>query len=142
MSRIQFPQRDPPERQPKPARKGLRRVSKARSKLNRELGPQRKAFLESVGTCMVCRQRPAVECHEICAGAAREACLDEWMLVMAVCRACHNKIQGTPAAKQIKLRIRWTIEETCRRYCELKGLASTAVVAEEVILRLACGKKR
>lgn len=128
-------------RQPMKRGKGLRRVSKKRAKLMREVGPQRKAFVESVGTCMVCRQRPAVECHEICAGAAREACLDEWMLVMAVCRRCHTKIQSTPAAKQIKLRIRWTIEETCRRYCELKGLAPTAVVAQEVILRLACAKK-
>src|SRR5262245_26294996 len=71
-------------------RKGLRPMSKKRAKLMREVGPERKAFVESAWSCMVCYMEKPTDCHEIARGPAREKALSEPSLWLAVCRRCHE----------------------------------------------------
>jgi hypothetical protein len=118
----------------------LRRVSKKRAALMREVGPERKAFLEEIGVCMVCRQNPPQDCHEIASGSAREDCLTEWDLIAVVCRKCHDKIQHWKPAKQIALVMAFRIDAACRRYCELKGFALTHVDRNAVLCALEYAK--
>ena len=108
--------------------------SKKRAKLMRKVGPKRKEFLESVGACMFegCGL-DACDPHEIACGHARADCLDEFELVMGLCRKHHKIVQHWPPAKQIAMRTLWKLKQVCRLYCELRGTAETHVTAEEVI---------
>lgn len=147
MSRINPNLRKPP---PEPAsgapkRRGLRRVSKKRAALMRAVSDDRKAFVEAAGVCMFpdCN-KPPDDIHEISRGHARERALSEPRLQMALCRKHHDWMDDYakfPPAKQIALRIRYEIEETCRLYCEARGLANSAVTPGEVILRLLIRRK-
>lgn len=114
-------------------RSPLRRVSKKRKKLNAGVNPERKAFVEAAGACMVCRVSPAVDAHEIASGHAREDCLTEWSLIMAVCRRCHTKIQHMKPEKQIALRTAFFIDQACEKYNELRGTAPTHVTRNGVL---------
>ncbi len=134
----------PAPEQAKPARKGLRYVSKDRAKLMKTLSPERCELKVHVGCCMKCRKAlgPAyLDAHEIANGAAREDCMDEPLLVMVLCRKCHNRVQGQPPAKQIALHFRWLIDVACAKYCDLTGTAPTHVVGEDVVTFLMMGKR-
>lgn len=120
----------------------MRRQSKKRAALMRVAGPQRKAFVESVGACMVCRQRNAVDCHEIVNSAGREKCLTEWRLVMALCRQCHEIVQPLPPAEQIALRHKWEITQDCLLFCDLDSKAHTYVEYGDVLDAMIRGYRR
>lgn len=49
------------------------------------------------------------------------------------CRGCHEDVGSWKPARQIGLHFKWLIELGCKRYCELKGLADTAVVPADVV---------
>ncbi len=130
------PPSPPPARVSQAQRTPLKRVSKKRAALMAKVGPERRARKESTQMCMCCREPlPAylLEIHEVASGPAREKCL-EWIdLQLVLCRGCHEHVQRWPAAKQIALGMMWDIEKRCALYCDLKGYAPTAVVADEVI---------
>lgn len=117
----------------------MRTVSKKRAKLKRETDPQRRAFVETVKTCMVCDGAPAVDCHEIARGAAREAALQLPQLWLAVCRKCHDNlddVQAFPSAKQLSYRIMHDIRRAVFTLNEARGRAQTDVTVNDVIGRL------
>lgn len=112
----------------------MRRVSAKRAKLMRTVGPARKEFRLAVGVCMLCRQNPASENHEIANGAAREKCLEVLDLQLCVCRSCHEAIQTAHPADQLALRTIWDIDYRTLKYNELMG--RNRVDTEDVIARL------
>jgi hypothetical protein len=121
-------------------------VSAKRAKLKRETDKERFDFLTEIETCMVpgC-DATAAHCHEIARGYAREGSLRERRMQMGLCRKHHelfDDYKKFPPAKQIEIRIRWEIEQTAKLYCELRGLAPSAVAAEEIIFRLAFNFKK
>lgn len=104
-----------------------------------QVGPERKAYKEQVGCCMVCRMQlppESLDCHELAAGYAREKCLTEWLLIMVVCRTCHDRIQGTKPKYQMRLLLLWIADEMARKYCELKGYATTHLTGAEVLVEI------
>lgn len=115
-------------------RKPLRRVSKKRAALNRKVKPMRDEY--KAGECMKCRKVPADDCHEIATAAAREQCLTEWSLVIALCRSCHSEVQNWTPATQIALLAAYRIDKACERYCELKGYAPSYVSRNSVLTAL------
>lgn len=126
-----------PRRAPKPLhtsiRKPLRAVSKKRAALIREVQPIRREWLAEVGACMICRQSPAIECHEIACGYARESCLNLFELVLGVCRRCHRRAERWKPAKQIAALVMWEIDKRCEAYCEMRGVAGTHVERNSVL---------
>ena len=113
----------------------LKRVSAKRRKLLRVVGPIRKDFLANAGQCMICRSATPVDVHEIARGFAREECLGQPILQLALCRACHAIAQDAPAAEQIAAKILWEIDLAVELYAGLR--ARRTVAREDVILRLA-----
>jgi hypothetical protein len=114
----------------------LKRISAKRRKLMATAGPERRAYKEQVGQCMICRRQESpdwLDAHEIAAGAAREACLTEWNLILVVCRECHERIQHSKPEKQIAYLAKWFIDQACAKYNELKGTAPTHVTAMGVL---------
>lgn len=117
-------------------RQPLRRVSKKRAALMSRIGPERRDLKILVGQCMKCRELLTpdyLDIHEIASGDAREKCLRAPDLQIVLCRECHMIVQYMPPAKQIAVRTRWIIDGACALYCELKGYAPTAVMADEVV---------
>lgn len=115
----------------------MRRVSKKRQALMRQAGPARKAFVESKATvCMVCHTAGhALQCHEIARGAAREKCLTEPSLWLAVCSECHEELgdyEKWPLARQLAARLWWDLCESVFRFNEIRGRAQSAVTPQSV----------
>jgi hypothetical protein len=120
-------------------RSPLKRISAKRRKLLATAGPERRAYKEQVGQCMICRQQlPAdsLDCHEIASGSAREACLTQWNLILVVCRECHERIQHSKPEKQIAYLAKFWIDQACAKYNELKGTAPTHVTRNDVVTYL------
>lgn len=125
------------------ARKPLRRKSAKRIALEKETNPARHKFVEDVGTCMICRQRPAQDPHEIPRGPAREKALREPRSWLAVCRICHDELDDFvqwPIARQIAVRMYWEIEQTCFIINELRCRAQTDCTPSDVLEWLANGQ--
>lgn len=86
----------------------MRRVSKKRQKLMREVKPIRDALRTEVGCCEICgSSRGTLDVHEIGRGQFREACLGERCALLVVCRRCHDdELSSTkrwPEARQLAL---------------------------------------
>lgn len=136
------PDKPAPARKP---RKTLKYVSDERKKLMATVGPERQARKQIIGECQHCRTEGTIDqldVHEIAAGGTREKCLWIADLQIVLCRKCHKLIQGMPPAKQIAIRAKWHIDFACKMYCEVKGLAPTAVVADEVVSYLMYAKTK
>jgi hypothetical protein len=119
-------------------------MSAKRKALMQTLSPERLSLKEQVGECMLCCRRlepEHLDVHEIASGPAREACLEQPSLQLVLCRGCHERVQSWPAAKQIAQRHRWMIVRECKLYCELKGRAPTAVIANDVEIYMVFGSK-
>jgi hypothetical protein len=82
----------------------LKRISNRRRNLMKAVKPFRAAYLARHLVCEVCLRRKPVDVHEICSGAHREKSLDKEYAVLAVCRACHNEIQGWAKSQQLALK--------------------------------------
>lgn len=85
---------------------------------------------------MVCRKAPATDPHEIASGDAREGCLSEIDLIMALCRSCHEQVQGWKPEVQIAARAAWLIDKQCYTYNVLKRTAQTHVTRVGVLTAL------
>lgn len=66
--------------------------------MKRETNPARHAYVAEIGVC-VCG-KTAVDPHEIAAGSSREKSLKNRFAWLALCRECHEKIQGSDQAEQ------------------------------------------
>lgn len=128
--------RQPPPATPKAAPKRMRANTKKRAKADRAKQPARRAFAAAAGVCMVCRQANVETVHEIANGAAREKCLDQFDLTLAVCAACHETLHPIKPAVQIAIRAAWFIDVACGKYCSLKGFAPTHVTRNDVLTAL------
>lgn len=114
----------------------LKRVSKKRAMLNALMNPGRTGFVLLAGRCMVCGDADAIDCHEVCRGSAREACLHQPRLWLALCRPCHELMDDYstfPIVKQLAIRIRWEIKKTIQEANQVRGRAPGAITAAEVI---------
>ena len=84
-------------------RSRLNPVSKRTAKLKRETNPARHAYVSEIGKC-VCG-KPAVDCHEIAAGTGnRPEALKNRFAWLALCRACHERLQGSDMDFQYALK--------------------------------------
>lgn len=128
-----YTNRQPPPATPKAAPKRMKRNTAKRAKADRAKQPARRAFVTEAEVCMVCRQRPGQDAHEIASGNARERCLDQFDLIIVCCRECHDRIQGIKPAIQIAIRAAWWIDAVAAQYCELKGYAPTHVTRNDVL---------
>lgn len=133
------PMYQPTPAAPKPKRRGLRSVSKETAKLKRETNPERAAFVEAAGTCMIegCN-KPAVECHEITRGNGREAALSLPRLQMALCRKHHDAMgdySKWPPEKQLTQRALWELQQMVDEFNQTRGRAPTAFTLEELLTR-------
>lgn len=144
MSRIRSDLRKPPAPAPqRKQRKPLRRVSKKRAKLMREVGPERQARKEALGRCMICGQQTSqLDADEIARGYSRELCLKHPELTLISCRRCHERTQNEPLEKRLARLMLFEIEQRCQTLNELLGTAPTHVTAEGVIGYLMFRKRR
>jgi len=125
--------RSPLTRSTKPLKRSrLKPISKRASKLKRETTPARRAYVAEIRFC-VCGQ-PATDCHEIAAGASREKALRNRFAWLALCRSCHERIQGSDIATQLV----YKAQQDSAEFFDIEGLnfimgkASTAVTAYDV----------
>ena len=86
----------------------MRRVSKKRQALMRDVKPIRDALRNEVGCCEICgNARGTLDVHEIGRGPVRERCLGERCALLVVCRTCHDQKLGNTAewteARQLAL---------------------------------------
>jgi hypothetical protein len=120
-------------------KKPLRRVSKKRATLNALMNPGRTGFVLLADVCMVCRTADAIDCHEICRGAAREASLCHPRLWLALCRKHHDEMDDAklwPIAKQIACRFQWEIEQAVFEANEVRGRPQSALTMADVAVYL------
>lgn len=59
--------------------------------------------MAEIGICF-CGQ-PATDCHEIAAGSSREKALRNRFAWLALCRECHDRIQGGSIAAQMAMKV-------------------------------------
>lgn len=83
-------------------RSPLKKRSKRYAKVLRETNPARQAYVAEIGDC-VCG-KPACDPHEIAAGSSREKALQNRFAWLALCRECHERIQGSDQAEQYALK--------------------------------------
>jgi hypothetical protein len=76
-------------------------ISKKRAKLNREVNPKRRAYVQEMGRCAVFPDLQATECHEMAGGSDREKALKEPACWLAVSREGHDIVQYESKAKQL-----------------------------------------
>ena len=93
-----------------------------------ELKQQRRDFVVS-HPCCVCGGL-ATDCHEILAGANRHASVKERACWLAVCRPCHDEIQGTEPEYQLAYKLLSDPEGfSLLKFCEAWRRPFTAVSA-------------
>ena len=68
----------------------MRFQSKSRAAEQRKHSPAREAYLQQYLTCMVCRQSPSSQVHEICRGPSRRAAFGEPACWLATCTECNT----------------------------------------------------
>lgn len=114
-------------------RSRLKPVSNRTAKLKRQTNPARRAYVAEIGFCL-CGQ-PAVDPHEIAAGSSREKALHNRFAWLALCRKCHERIQGSPIAEQLVYKALQDSEEFYDRegLNFLMGKAANAVSEVDVI---------
>ena len=116
----------------------LRRVSKKRAKLMREVSGPRADYVREFGRCAVCGTTENLHVHEIACGPAREASLSEPCTWLVACNFCNSKTL-TDYSK-------WSIEKQLarkavldparydrRRVNELRGRDPEAITEADVI---------
>lgn len=125
--------RSPLRRSTKPLKRSpLKRISSRTAKLKRDTNPDRRAYVAEIRFC-VCGE-PATDCHEIAAGASREQALRNRFAWLALCRACHERLQSSDIATQLAIKALQDSEQ----FFDIDGLnfimgkASTAVSAYDV----------
>lgn len=82
----------------------MRRVSKRTLAAYAEHGPARKQFLTECPECAECGGQ-ACDVHEILAGADRHKAFKERCCWLALCRRCHDELQGTDKIRQLALKL-------------------------------------
>lgn len=83
------------------------RVSKKTQAFRNRVAVYRVAYVSAankVDGCERCRCRPATDCHEIPAGAHRHVAVELPNTWLALCRECHDVVQGVAFIEQYNLK--------------------------------------
>lgn len=115
----------------------MRRVSKKRARLMREVAAKRRAFREEFPECVVCGS-PTTEVHEMACGSHREKALAERCTWLPTCTYCNqHKLDGYqefPIVRQLALK--WVLDRESfdlLLFNEIRGRAPTAITMADVI---------
>lgn len=119
----------------------MRRVSKKRSRLQREVGPMRRDFVLNAGACWTCRKARATDCHEMASGSHRELALSERCTWLAVCTMCNcyrltDKVEW-PLVRQ--LAIKWINDAeyfNVEKFNLIRGRDRLAITWTEVVVQI------
>ena len=105
------------KRSPMPNRKKpIKKVSDKKRKEINETGPFRKFYVTNQGLCDECQRNTASDCHEISSGEGRAAAVYLPNVWLALCRQCHDQLQGGPIEPQIATKFRAVLRDinACR----------------------------
>lgn len=83
----------------------LKPVSDKRRKVKREVDPHRRHYVDETPLCERCYAVKPTDCHEIAAGAHRHRAERRANCWLALCRPCHDVVQGRPFAEQFELKV-------------------------------------
>lgn len=118
----------------------LKRKSRKRATKDREVQPIREAFKREIGWCMYpgCK-RQATDTHEIVGGGSKGTTIAIRELWLALCRSCHDEIQGLPQSRKhaVELAVKylgdreWYSLEVFRR--AKSPLREAVIVTEEEV---------
>lgn len=85
----------------------LKPMSDAKKREKAATDPIRDAYREAAGgVCERCGKRRKLDVHEIAAGSHRHRAVYDPNCLLAVCRACHEEIQGAPFRVQLAIKCR------------------------------------
>lgn len=85
----------------------MRRESKKHRTEREATSPHRAAYVAGAnlrGGCELCQERQATDCHEITAGSSRQRAIHQPNAWLALCRECHEEIQGSDIDTQTRLK--------------------------------------
>lgn len=86
-------------------RSPLRRVSQAKRREASETGPHRAFYVAAAGGfCEACERPAELECHEIVGGQNRHKAVYKPNLWLALCRECHERLQGRAYGEQLAVK--------------------------------------
>jgi hypothetical protein len=113
-------------------RSRLKPVSKRYAKMKRETTPARRAYVEEILLCLC--GKPATDCHEIAAGSSKQKAMRNRFCWLALCRTCHDRIQGGNIAAQMAMKVLQDKQHFDRVGLNLlMGKAADAVSESDVI---------
>ncbi len=87
-----------------PRTKPMAKVSKKTQQLRDASAPYRAAYVREAGLCERCQSREATDCHEIPAGSSRHRAIKKPNTWLALCRDCHDLVQGIDFMEQFNLK--------------------------------------
>lgn len=130
---------EPMQPESTPKRKApMRRVSKRMQQIKRETNPEREAFVDAAGVCMVegCPNEPMGTTHEVTCGNGREDALYRPRMQMAVCPKHHEEFHNNPKwtkKRQLAQRVRWELKQFAAEFCDGVGAAPSYFTVDELI---------
>ena len=93
----------------------LRPMGQAKRKERAETDPVRRAYVRAAGgRCENCGRRASLDLHEIPAGAHRHVAVYSPNCWLALCRECHDELQGLPFRVQLVVKCRAASESINR----------------------------
>ena len=104
----------------------------------RRFGPIRKQFVEEAGTCWICDDRMATDCHEMSRGCCRDGSIGERCTWLATCWECNCYLLTDYSVYPIErqLAIKWIVDREhfdLRKFNKIRGRAPTAITMSDVI---------
>lgn len=118
----------------------LRKVSKKRAKLMRQVKPERDAYRAEFRMCQLCHRKLAQHVHEIASGPARQRALEVRAAWLSLCEGCHRRMHDYsdfPVSRQCAVKFLADAEcfdlDVINR---LRGRASTAITWADVAVHL------
>ena len=87
-----------------PRTKPIAKVSAKTKQLRNATSSHREAYVREAGLCERCQCREATDCHEIPAGSSRHRAIKLANTWLALCRECHDLVQGIDFIEQFNLK--------------------------------------
>lgn len=91
----------PPRKTPLQRKTRIKPMSAKKKQEIADTSAMRAAYVENQGLCDECQRNKACDNHEIASGNCRSAACYIPNAWLALCRACHTKLQGGPVLPQI-----------------------------------------
>jgi hypothetical protein len=92
------------KRTPLSRKKPLRRVSERKRMEKAATDGPRRFYVEHARTCQCCQLANPTDCHEIAAGSSRHRSVYLPNTWLALCRECHELVQGMNLNEQVALK--------------------------------------